>query len=148
MENKTCFKCKTEKAIDCFSFKSKAKGTRNDHCKDCHKLFRRTSYLKNRDKEIERAKGNQKKFREWFKTIKPDTCSKCGFKHVAVIDLHHTDENKEMNVSAMVRYAGKAKLLKEISKCIPLCANCHRIHHYNEKHASMVFNGSTKPFQG
>jgi predicted HNH restriction endonuclease len=29
------------------------------------------------------------------------------------------------------------KAYKEITKCIVLCANCHRIHHHNEKNPAL-----------
>lgn len=63
--------------------------------------------------------------------------------------MHHIDdENKDLEVSKLIHFGSKQAVLDEMKKCIPLCANCHRIHHYEEKLASMVFNGSTKPFQG
>ncbi len=34
---------------------------------------------------------------------------------------------------------GKALILSEIKKCIPLCANCHAIRHYDEDY---VHSGS------
>jgi hypothetical protein len=53
---------------------------------------------------------------------------------VAALDFHHTKaEDKDGIVSELVR-SGKFKKAKaEAEKCIVLCANCHRIHHYEEK---------------
>ena len=70
-------------------------------------------------------------FQDWKATL---SCAQCGFSHVAALDFHHTDANaKDGIVSELVR-SGKFKKAKaEAEKCIVLCANCHRIHHYEEK---------------
>ena len=61
-------------------------------------------------------------------------CQKCGFSHPAALDFHHKNENeKEYDVSQLVRNGNKDKILKEIEKCIILCSNCHRIHHYENE---------------
>ena len=65
---------------------------------------------------------------------------RCGFKHPAAIDFHHRDpKEKEFTVSQMLRRGKTEKqMLKEIAKCDTLCANCHRIHHHDEKHGPMA----------
>lgn len=74
---------------------------------------------------------------EWLnKEIKSKlACTKCGQNHPATLDFHHIDPTMkidEVNVVARVTKS-KVKVLEEIAKCIVLCANCHRIHHYDEK---------------
>lgn len=64
--------------------------------------------------------------------LKSVPCNHCGktFPPCAM-DFHHVGD-KEQLISSMVRQNCKIdKLEKEIAKCVVLCANCHRIHHYN-----------------
>ena len=56
---KTCSKCKTEKEIGLFPWKSKAKGVRAAWCKECHKAYAKESYKKNTGYYIEKAKKNK-----------------------------------------------------------------------------------------
>ena len=58
-------------------------------------------------------------------------CQSCGYDRcIAALELHHVDPlTKEMNWSKM-RLLGEAKLQAELSKCILLCANCHREVHW------------------
>jgi Fe-S-cluster-containing dehydrogenase component len=104
------------------------------------KAYRREWYLKNRQKEIDRAARNtrkrEKENRQWLidykKTLK---CSRCEEDHPACIDFHHLDPNeKEVNVSAMIYSKGwtRDRMLLEIAKCEPLCSNCHRKEHFSE----------------
>lgn len=66
------------------------------------------------------------------KTLK---CNRCPETDWVALDFHHSDPNeKDMEISNMVGLAwSKEKILKEISKCEILCANCHRKHHRDEK---------------
>jgi hypothetical protein len=61
-------------------------------------------------------------------------CIRCGNADQRVLDFHHLHD-KDKGV-ATLRVAGysKARILKEISKCVVLCANCHRIQHWEERH--------------
>jgi len=56
-------------------------------------------------------------------------CILCGFnQYAAALDFHHiNDSNKENNVSSrnLLRMS-IAKIMDEVSKCVVLCANCHR----------------------
>jgi len=51
-----------------------------------------------------------------------------------VIDFHHNDEDKEIAIAdTMKRGWSKDRIAKEIKKCDPVCANCHRIIHWEIK---------------
>lgn len=43
-----------------------------------------------------------------------------------------------MDISTLVGYCNKQKVIDEIDKCIVVCSNCHRDIHYNEKNAGIV----------
>jgi len=50
------------------------------------------------------------------------------------MDFHHEDPTtKEGNVHEFVSNGQFAKAYEEIKKCIVLCANCHRIHHWEDR---------------
>lgn len=61
-------------------------------------------------------------------------CSVCGYAaHPAALDFNHTHGDKKFNVSQDPKVALE-KLLAEIEKCDVLCANCHRVHTYENRH--------------
>jgi hypothetical protein len=61
-------------------------------------------------------------------------CSICGYnKHPAALDFNHARGEKLFNVSQDTKMAWP-KVLDEIAKCDVLCANCHRIHTYENRH--------------
>ena len=62
-----------------------------------------------------------------------DKCVDCGNTYPsAVYDFHHLRDKKEC-VANMIRYNLKIEtILEEVDKCVLLCANCHRIRHFNE----------------
>jgi hypothetical protein len=61
-------------------------------------------------------------------------CKNCDERDPIVLDLHHTDDNKEATVSKLVNRRKPWKLIfDELDKCEVLCANCHRRHHHLER---------------
>jgi len=61
---------------------------------------------------------------EAFKTGNP---CKCGENYSACLEFHHNIKSKEINISdAISRGWSMERIMKEIEKCIVLCANCHR----------------------
>ena len=70
---------------------------------------------------------------EWLEYKKTLSCTKCSENHIATLDFHHvvrSPDNKK--IYALIRNGAYAAVFEEIKKCIVLCANCHRILHYNE----------------
>ena len=57
----------------------------------------------------------------------------CGESHPACLDFHHVSDDKEATIGN-VAYKGwsLARVMKEIAKCIVICANCHRKLHAAE----------------
>ena len=71
----------------------------------------------------------QNSFVEYKKTL---ACSHCGLKDHRVLDFHH-ERDKEMGVHRMLSQGlAIERIMAEVKKCIPLCANCHRIHHWKD----------------
>ena len=65
------------------------------------------------------------------KTLK---CIKCGENRWWVLDFHHVNpEEKEYSLARLKTQGSKPRIINEMSKCIVLCANCHRDLHYHEK---------------
>ena len=61
-------------------------------------------------------------------------CIKCGFNNYVALDFHHVvPDPANEKITDLIR-AGRVDFAMEeiMNKCIVLCANCHRIHHYEE----------------
>ncbi len=62
-------------------------------------------------------------------------CESCGYiKNIGALDFHHIDpfDKKFTLDSRTLSNRSWASILEEFSKCIILCANCHREHHNPE----------------
>jgi len=100
-----------------------------------HKIQSRKYYEKNKEKvkaasTVFKERGKEK----WDKYKATLKCARCNESHIACMDFHHTDpSDKEYSVSALISSKMFTKAYKEIKKCIVLCANCHRKHHYEEQ---------------
>ena len=80
-------------------------------------------------KDKNRIKENRRKYIDYKKKIR---CEHCGVRDHRVIDFHHL-RDKHTEVSQLIYQGyGWTTIMSEIDKCIPLCSNCHRIHHSNE----------------
>lgn len=77
---------------------------------------------------VQRNKNAKRvEIRAWLLSLKI-ACLHCGEDHPATLDWHHEDPNtKEVNIATVIRLGWSKKRIEvEISKCIVLCANCHR----------------------
>jgi hypothetical protein len=100
-----------------------------------HKEYSKKHYESNKEKIIVAAQKNKKKARvEWRKFKATLSCEMCGQNHPATLDFHHTVKDKSnKKVSHLTRTGAYLAARQEITKCSVLCANCHRIHHHEEK---------------
>lgn len=66
--------------------------------------------------------------------IRGGCCVRCGYsKCLTALDFHHINpDEKEFNISRIIRIKDQSIVYKELGKCVILCANCHREEH--EKH--------------
>lgn len=95
---------------------------------DTERLAKHRKYYKSwRNKRVLECRAI---IHEW----KQQGCCVCGETSLCCIDAHHKDqEEKEYNIGALV-YGSKplTAIPKELAKCIPICANCHRKYHAGE----------------
>lgn len=92
----------------------------------------------------EKTKGNRRKsICVWLNELKKDlSCQHCKNNDYRVIEFHHKDDDKDFSISfAISKGFSKEKILKEIEKCIPLCGNCHRILHHEERNQPTNLRG-------
>jgi hypothetical protein len=113
------------------------------------KQWSKNHYEKNKKDYIQRAdikkKQNRKEWEEFKNTL---ACTKCGESHPATLDFHHVvrDPNNH-KVHRLIANGCITKAKEEIKKCVVLCANCHRKHHYDEYQESVrkKKKGAKKP---
>jgi len=113
--------------------------------KERKREYDKENYKKNREKrkKYEREIGTpkRKKRRRELKSdlvkYKGGKCEHCNvaYPYNGVYDFHHIDPNKkdfEISLALDGKIASlrpRENLLKEIDRCLMLCANCHRIEH-------------------
>jgi hypothetical protein len=83
-------------------------------CKKCSNRYRGQQFVQTKLHLVELMGGK---------------CQCCGFnQHYSALEFHHLDpKEKEFNLT--ITNYGWDKLVAEVSKCILLCANCHRMVH-------------------
>jgi 5-methylcytosine-specific restriction endonuclease McrA len=94
-----------------------------------HREYSRKHYELNKKAVIEKSKKQKKAFRtKWMEFKQSMSCTNCGFDHPAAIDFHHVNPAPDdKKLFALLRRNNFSAALKEVEKCVPLCANCHRL---------------------
>jgi len=136
MKTKVCTKCKIEKDAGDFHFRSKKRGILEPRCKPCrnkaNREYAKTPHAKKAKKDAARKKMEERRI--WYVNIKENTpCSDCGKKYpFYVMQFDHVPErgDKRSNISSLWRGHKEETILKEISKCELVCANCHAARSY------------------
>ena len=117
-----CNTCGQYKTLDYFYF-SKGKLSQKV-CKECVRQRERYKY-QSKQLELNEFKHNH-------------PCIKCGCSKYYLIDFHHLNPAEKDFAISDNSHAKIETLMKEIDKCVPLCANCHREFHYLEREQGMT----------
>ena len=66
-------------------------------------------------------------------------CVRCGITDYRVLDFHHRDGTTKTDhlSTADARNWSRKRILEEIAKCELLCANCHRLEHWDEQRSKV-----------
>lgn len=115
---KICKKCGIEKDITLFAKNGNSTRT---YCKEC---------------EAARARENYYKTQDYIRSLKTK-CNFCGYdRNPAALEFHHMDNDKDATIAKLASKSWsiplKEKIDLEVSKCIIICANCHREEHHKE----------------
>jgi len=99
------------------------------------KEYSKKYYAINKQKVLEMSGKARRKNRADFAEFKSRlACIKCGENHTATLDFHHViPDPANKKITDLVRAGRFNFAIEEImNKCIVLCSNCHRKHHYEE----------------
>jgi predicted HNH restriction endonuclease len=92
---------------------------------------------RNREARYIYKKKYLKGLKEKVIAIMGGKCLDCGVpfngKNAKIFDLHHLEpDKKDFSIGQMIGNYAWSKILEEISKCVMICANCHRLRHSTE----------------
>jgi hypothetical protein len=140
MLNSTCNKCKLEKPLSEFYYRDKSKQIPTTYCKECNKLrvknWRKTKVGKEKWKQY--TKDKIVRVRTWLNEQRALGCERCEEMRFYVIDFHHKDPaEKKFTLGSGYANSNFKATKEEVSKCIRLCANCHRELHYLENNSNL-----------
>lgn len=130
---KTCTKCNTAKEFSEFNKRKSAKDGLQHQCRVCEKANHASHYSKNKQRYVDRASVNKKKYIEQYRLWRQSlVCECCSETDSVCIDLHHLDPTKkDFNIANACGNKTMQAVLKEVEKCAVVCSNCHRkIHKY------------------
>ena len=131
---KTCTKCKIERNDEEFTFRSKTKNIQHTICVYCMREMSRLNYLDKVGSYKVIGLTLYSQIVNYIKKVKSESkCEKCGENHPACLDFHHIRDKKFQISQARYKATSLQETVEEINKCIILCANCHRKHHYENK---------------
>jgi hypothetical protein len=101
----------------CSFYTQSPKMTKGQIQRERHKEYRK---IADRDRRIDQVK----RVREYKNGIKTWGCFLCGYKKCQeAIEFHHV-EKKIYEIAKLENRLSTFK--KEVQRCIPICANCHR----------------------
>jgi hypothetical protein len=105
-----------------------------DKIKEANKEANKKYYLSHKDVINKRVKIRRHARVDWFNEYKTKLkCHVCGESRPLCLDFHHVNRAEKDTCIGNMLLNSRSKILKEMSKCIVLCSNCHRVEHGNGK---------------
>lgn len=149
-QEKKCIGCLTVKNISEFPINRSYIDGRLNRCIECRRSYKKGQYSvggkeransyyhKNSAKVISTIKAQRDGMKIEFINLLGGKCSDCKLEPsadvpIACFDFHHEGSNKDKGISQFSRFRfpyNYEEAILELSKCVVLCANCHRKHHY------------------
>lgn len=125
---KTCTICHQEKSISEFSPRKGVKDGLYSRCKKCHNEEIRKRYKYNPDYDRQRNLNKRKYLMDICNKIKSERgCKICKENDPCCLDFHHINPaEKDFSIAHIIGTKNVEKMMIEITKCIVVCANCHR----------------------
>lgn len=129
---KICPKCTLELENNSFNKNIRKKDGLQTYCRNCQKQIDKKFYPKRDITEKLKKEKIRRILVNNFKVnyLKEHPCFDCNNSDIRVLEFHHIYKRKDFNLGESNRYCLN-RVKDEIEKCIVLCANCHRIRHYN-----------------
>jgi endogenous inhibitor of DNA gyrase (YacG/DUF329 family) len=122
--------------------------SRGRHKKFCSASCRSLAYYHSnaeyKQKVLEKSSSRQKRLRqendEKLNSYKIEKgCAHCGFNsNPRALQCNHINPlEKSFQISSHISSKSWTEILSELGKCEILCANCHAIHSYDNKHSQI-----------
>lgn len=93
-------------------------------------------YAANKERKKEWRARRLRRIKAWWIALKATKrCERCGESAPECLQFHHRDPaRKDFDISIAVGQGWAfPRIVAEVEKCDVLCANCHLIHHWNER---------------
>jgi hypothetical protein len=117
MSKKRCSLCNTEKPLNQFRKNRSHKDGHHSCCRECESI---------------RDKKRRETAKEFVAECKKScSCFCCELKDFRCMEFHHFNPSaKHFSITDAIAYRKPpSSIRREIDKCLPVCANCHRIIH-------------------
>ncbi len=100
-------------------------------CRQCYNKKTAQWYRDNRERRQEAANKRNQQRKKVVVNHFGDKCHDCGHTYQqCVYEFHHLDPNKkDVNPSKALSWS-EDRMWTELSKCIMLCSNCHKVRHF------------------
>ncbi len=128
-----CSGCDRDLDFDDFSWKNKAKATRQRWCKECQREANKAHYQNNMQVYKDRAMTrntrviamNRQKLYDYLST---HPCVDCSVSDIRFLQFDHIQGDKKDSIARMIGTATSwESIVEEIAKCEVRCANCHSV---------------------
>ena len=130
---RVCVRCHSEKPVEAFPIKDKARGTRSSYCRPCRSDYGKQHYQENKPSYHVRNVRARAEHRLTNRDIAyayllTHPCVDCGETDPVVLDFDHIDpETKLFSVGTMLSRHATGAITREMEKCVVRCGNCHRM---------------------